>query len=186
MRTWLTRHRWAFPVIAVTIALIGATVIYPMWWRNIGYLQATENVGAGDSVDIDGVRWRLAPLPPPDFVDADTAPGTRPVLYVLTHEVDGRSSTVPDRYAKCEVAFVDDAGRRWLPQALPFGSYPWLEAEGLTADCRKPLPLVAYAQVPADAEISAVELLLSKFADENLRVAPDVSELTTVVRFDTR
>lgn len=68
---------------------------------------------------------------------------------------------------------------------LPFNAFSWLQSEGLTADCRKPLPLVAYAQVPKDVHITTVELLLSRLADPNLRVMPDASELTTVIRFDT-
>lgn len=185
MKAWLFRHRWAFPVIVVAAALIGATVVYPSWWRNIGYLEAAHAVPAGESTDIDGVRWELSPIAPPDSVAADTTPDTRPVLYVLRHELAGATSSVPDTYSRCAVSFLDGEGRRWLSKPMPFGSYTWLESEGLSADCRKPLPLVAYAQVPADVRITAVELLLSRIPDENLRVMPDQSELTTVIRFDT-
>ncbi len=185
MKTWLIRHRWAFPVIVVATALIGATVVYPAWWRNIGYLKAAQAVPFGESAEVDGVRWRLSAVPPPDFVDDDTTADTRPLLYVLTHETDGGTSSVPDIYAKCTVSFLDAQGRRWFTRPLPFGSYSWLETEGLTANCEQLLPLVVYAQVPTEADIVAVELLLNKRADEDSRVAPDRSELTAVIRFDT-
>ncbi len=185
MKAWLVRHRWAFPVIAVTLALIGATVVYPAWWRNIGYLEAAHAVSVGEPIEIDGVQWRLDPIAPPAAVDEETTPNTRPVLFVLRHELAGATSSVADTYSKCAMSFLDGQGRRWLSKPLPFDAFSWLQSEGLTADCRKPLPLVAYAQVPKDVHITTVELLLSRLADPNLRVMPDASELTTVIRFDT-
>ncbi len=185
MKVWWVRNRWAFPAIVLTAALIGVTVVYPAWWRNVGYLKAAQAVSTDQVADIDGVRWQLKPVTLPEFTDPESeSAGTRPVAFVLTHVKDGTSFPVSDLYSRCAVSVVDKQGRRWRGKPVPLDLVRWQEDSGWKADCRDSEPVLVFARVPPDAHITAVELLLSRKTDGDEKVAPDPSASTTVVRFD--
>jgi hypothetical protein len=186
-KPWLVRNRWAFAVIVLAVALIAATVVYPTWWRNKGYLQPARSVAFGESTDVDGVAWRLTnvTLPAAASYDEDIPPDTRSIAYALSRKIDGKNAAPPDMYGKCAVSFVGDGGQRWLSQPVPFAMYRWQEDQGFAPTCGKPGPLLVMARVPSAAHIVAVDLLLSTKVEEGVEMAPDPSRVTTVIRFRT-
>ena len=188
MKHWIRRNRWAFAVIAVAVAVVGVTVIRPTWWESRGYRQPHSTVAFGQAADIGGVDWQLVPvtLPPEAGSDGEAAPNTRLVTYVLTRQKDGRPAALGEEYGACLPFVADDTGRRWASHP-PMSLFSWALANNLGFACLpgNTKPLLIAARVPADADITSVEVNLAKKVDEDAKYRPDPAESESTIRFAT-
>lgn len=164
MTSWVRRNRWAFPVIAVAVAVIATTVTYPAWSRKTAPQRPEQTVALGQSADVYGARWRMSavtipPLDGPALIPDDPPDHSRLAAYVIERERDGAPSGLPSGFSFC-VASMVDGKRRWTMGAISTQVFRYSQAEGLSTICNDDGPLLVAMYVPDDADISSVDVLL--------------------------
>lgn len=172
MTAWLRTNAIGFPIIVLMAALILVTITWPRREDNLGFREPTVTVPVGGSTDIDGAQWSLR-LVEPDLSDHestarldDLPEGAATVAYLATMTGD----LAPREYPTICSPVATDGTRRW-GVTTPAGTRAWASAEGYSTFCRLNKSFVSAFEVPTDADIIAVDLLLLPSAEGDAAAA---------------
>lgn len=178
--TWLKRNGAAFLVIALALTTYWFLVVQPRRERDIVSKQPDLVVRAGESATIDGIRWRLRRVDPPQPGKYDTPipEGTKAVVLALDRSKAGHQLSSEDvEKISCDVTIVDKLGRRWTKQnhVSMFSIQDSLKRMGYRAFCAEPGSFMAVGLVPPDATDLSLEVTIRK----------SKSDINEVVRFES-
>jgi hypothetical protein len=139
-------------VAVVALAVFAVCYLRPEWSAYRQTVQPPHVVPAGQSVEMDGLTWRVSSvrhLASSPGVAAPALPrGT--VLSVVSIDRSGDAAGQP-----C-VGVLTDGNRHWQAQVV--GVYTVLPPDGVTGNCSKPGPVQFTFVLPQDAVPTAVDI----------------------------
>ena len=183
VRTWLRTNAFGFPLIVLMSALILVTVTWPSKSENLGYRTPSVVVPAGGSTEVEGATWTLKPIQPDltryrSMAALDERPPNSRVLTFLVTVTGGTTTT--DRSPEC-APVATDGTRRWSPATLS-DVRSWVVAQPYSSFCRVDESFVLAFLVPNDADVDAVDFLLTPPPEGDAAAGRSRGR---VVRFDT-